>query len=523
MEKDLFSAYIQNLTKSTPQTRYEVPVQKSETVMEQSCSLDVLREISRKLDKLDDLGKTLEKAKSMESLEYVEHTVDADIAILYGKVVLPDQGVFRANIYIKDGKIVSIGQQIMGAKKMIDASNRYVLPGIIDPHVHLGLFAPMQTELSTETKSAIMGGITTIGCYLGGQQSHFTSFLETMEQIQKYSYTDVIPHLVISTEEQKKEMQDYITHLGVTSFKIYMNGIPGLIPDVDDGFIWEVLGELKKSQKECILCAHAENRHLVAQASKAVANETGEKATIADWSDTHPDMAEEEAVTRLSYLAEKSGVPVYFVHMTSKAAIERLRKMKPFNDCIHVETTSPYLSLTRHSTSENMIKMEPPFRDSEDVEALWKAVEDGVVDTIGTDNVTMTKTEKSLDKNMWDVVPGYPALETHLTVLLHEGVVKRGIPIEKLVTHITKRPAETFGVYPQKGTLLPGSDADIVIVDMQQSKEIHAGELHSRSDFSLYDGKRLQGVPVMTIQKGKVMMENGVFIGEMPSGTCLER
>lgn len=158
MEKDLFSAYIQNLTKSTPQTRYEVPVQKSETVMEQSCSLDVLREISRKLDKLDDLGKTLEKAKSMESLEYVEHTVDADIAILHGKVVLPDQGVFRANIYIKDGKIVSIGQQMMHARKIVDASNCYVLPGIIDPHVHLGLFAPMQTELSTETKSAIMGG-----------------------------------------------------------------------------------------------------------------------------------------------------------------------------------------------------------------------------------------------------------------------------------------------------------------------------------------------------------------------------
>ncbi len=523
MEKDFFSAYIRNLSKTEREISQEFDIQYKEKQEMESRSLDVLREISRKLDKLDCLEKTIERTQIPQSLTQMVQAVYADIAILNGNVVLPDQGVFHANVYIKNGKILAVGQHLMQAKRSIDATNQYVLPGIIDPHVHLGLFAPMQRELATETKSAVMGGITTIGCYLGGQQSHFSSFPEIQKQVQQFSYTDIIPHFVISTEEQKKEIQDYVTHFGITSFKVYMNGIPGMIPDVDDGFIWEVMGELKKARNPCILCVHAENRHLVAQASKIVKDTIGANATIEDWSDTHPDMVEEEAVMRLSYLAQKSGVSVYFVHMTSKAAIERLRKMKPFHFCIHVETTSPYLSLTRHSTADNKMKMEPPFRESEDVEALWKALEDDVVDTVGTDNVTMTKAEKQLDQNMWDVLPGYPALETHLTVLLHEGVVKRKIPIEKLVTHITKKPAEIFGIYPKKGTLLPGSDADVVIVDMQKSLKVYAEQLHSRSDFSLYEGKQMQGVPVMTIQKGNIVMENGIFVGTSPNGTCFRR
>lgn len=167
--------------------------------------------------------------------------------------------------------------------------------------------------------------------------------------------------------------------------------------------------------------------------------------------------------------------------------------------------------------------MEPPFRDAEDMEELWKALEDGVVDTIGTDNVTQTKTEKNNDASMWEAVPGYPALETHLPSVLNEGVVKRAIPVEKVIAHMTKKPAETFGVYPRKGTILPGSDADVVIVDMNMAKEVKAGQLNSRSDFSIFEGRRLQGWPVTTIKDGKVVVENGAFAANLSTGKCLMR
>ncbi|SKC36005.1 dihydroorotase [Maledivibacter halophilus] len=528
MERDIFSSYIKSQISSD--RREEEKAYSSEQISweEDRESLNILREISSKLDKLDKF--TLSQPVAGTSIAFpqsqtmIQNPSNIDIAIINGIVVLPDNGIFNMNVYIKDGKIHSIGRNdSIKAAKTIDATGKYVIPGIIDPHVHLGLFAPLKTELVTETKSALMGGVTTIGCYFGGPQSHFTSFPQIMEDAKRLSYIDIIPHLVIANDEQKSEIQDYIQHLGITSFKIYMNGIPGLIPDVDDGFILDVLEEIKKSNKDCILCSHAENRYIVRRASARIRAEKGENATVLDFTDTHPDMAEEEAVMRLSYLAEKSRVPVYFVHMSSKAAIERLRNIKPKNKYVHVETTSPYLSITKQGIKGNEFKMEPPFRDVEDMEELWKAVEDGIVDTIGTDNVTQTRKEKNNDGPMWEAIAGYPALETHLTSVLTEGVVKRGIPIEKIISHMTKKPAEIFGVYPKKGTILPRSDADVVIVDINTAKEVRAHQLNSRSDFSIFEGRRLQGWPVTTIKNGEIVVENGVFVANHSTGKCLSR
>ncbi|HWR62139.1 MAG TPA: amidohydrolase family protein, partial [Clostridia bacterium] len=164
-----------------------------------------------------------------------------------------------------------------------------------------------------------------------------------------------------------------------------------------------------------------------------------------------------------------------------------------------------------------------PFRDIEDVEELWKAVSEGVVDTIGTDNVTMTKAEKRTEDTIWNTISGYPAVETHLPVLLNEGVVKRGIPLDVLVGKLTKKPAEIFGIYPEKGTILPGSDADVVIVDMDMVKEIKASEGNSRSDFSLYEGRKIKGWPVATIKNGELAVENGSYVGKYSGGKYIAR
>lgn len=522
MMRDIFSDYIKK--QIVPPTDPEVRCERTEgssdvkALLLSQEAINLLKEISRKLDGTH-LGAEDNKQPTARGSVQTAAVDSIQLAVINGKVVLPDNGIVETNVYIKKGKVHSLGESIhLPVEKVVDAKGRYVLPGIIDPHVHLGLFAPMAEELASETSSALVGGITTMGCYFGGAQSHCASFPGISEEIEQHAYTDIIPHLVISTDEQRKEIRDYIDHLGITSFKVYLNGIPGLIKDVDDGFILDVFEEIRQSNHNCILCAHAENRDIVRRANRMVKENKGDRATIQDWMETHPDMAEEEAVIRLSFLAEKSRVPTYFVHISSKHAMEKLRKIKQVNKYITVETTSPYLSLTREEADSRYIKMEPPFREAEDVEGLWEGMADGTVDTVGTDHVTLTKEEKNIENTIWDALPGYPALETHLAVLLNEGVVKRGIPLERLVRMMTKKPAEVFGVYPQKGTLLPGSDGDLVIVNLDLVKEVRAEESSSRSDFSLYEGKRLKGWPVMTIKSGEIVAENGKIVTRRHGG-----
>lgn len=496
-------------------------------------TISILKEISSKLDVFNEYQKHKCSSNSMISNNVsVDRGMNSaltadfcvDIAIENGKVVIPDCGIFDLNVYIKDGKIYSLGSNPnIRVKKRIDAINKYVIPGLIDPHVHLGLFASLTDELVSETKSALIGGITTVGCYLGSKESYMTSFPSIAEKIDNYSHVDIVPHFVISTDEQRKEITNYIDRFGVTSFKVYMNGIPGIIPDVDDGFVLDVLSEIKKSNKKSILCCHAENRDIIRRAYKMVREEKGENASIQNWTDTHPDIAEEEAVMRLSFLAEKSKVPVYFVHISSKSAIKRLQQIKQSNRYINIETTSPYLTITRNITSKNYIKMEPPFRDQDDVEELWGAISDGVIDTIGTDNVTMTMSEKMINDTIWNTIPGYPALETHLPVLLNEGVINRGMPIDLLIKKLTKTPAEIFGIYPQKGTILPGCDADIVLIDMNINKEVKASERNTRSDFSLYEGEKIKGWPVLTIKNGEVVAQDGKYIANYSNGRYIKR
>lgn len=531
MAHDIFSDYINKQRKKVIEHNDNNVLGKEQDKQDET--ITILKEISQKLDGFNKNQNYVDSINNeliiRGSAGYNISTAlpsdcHVDIAIENGMVVIPDCGVISTNVYIKDGKISSLGiNPYIKARHQIDARNKYVVPGIIDPHVHLGLFAPLEDELASETKSGLIGGITTIGCFIGSKESHIKSFPSIAEKINNYSYVDIIPHLVIATDEQRKEINNYIDRFGVTSFKVYMNGIPGIIPDVDDGFILDVFSEIKKSSKKAILCCHAENRDIIRRAYNIVKEEKGNNATILDWTDTHPELAEEEAVIRLSFLAEKIKVPVYFVHISSKSAIKRLQKIRQTNKYISVETTSPYLSLTRNATIKNNIKMEPPFRDQDDVEELWGAISDGFIDTIGTDNVTMTLFEKGVDETIWNTMPGYPALETHLPVLLNEGVVKRDIPIEMLIAKLTKKPAEIFGIYPQKGTILPGSDADIVLIDMNKHKEVKASETISRSDFSLYEGKKLKGWPVLTIKNGEIVAENGKYIGNQPSGRYIKR
>jgi len=437
---------------------------------------------------------------------------NADLVIKGGQVVIPGSGIYETDVAVEGGKVSALGSGFTGREE-INASGKYILPGIIDPHIHLGIFGDLASEMETETRSGLIGGVTTVGCFMGGPDPYYPGFSDVIAMTEGKVNTDIFFHLGIMTPEQKQEIPRLIEEFGITSFKQYMAGIPGLIPDVDDGFLLKTFETAAQIGDRVIICVHAENPAINAACRVEIQNALSD-GTLADWSDTQPNFSEAEAVRRAAYLAGLAGNRLYFVHISAAESIRALADIKPANPRIFVETTSPYLSVTKFSSKGLLAKMVPPFREDASVEALWQGVEDNVVDTIGTDNVTQTLAVKQADKGLWGAMPGYPALGTHLPVVLHYGVNQRGISLLKVAELMSQNPAKIFGLYPQKGTIVPGSDADLVVVAPDKVVKVDHKNLSSAGDFSLYDGEELQGWPVMTIKSGKLVVKDGQMVGQ---------
>ncbi len=439
-----------------------------------------------------------------------------DLVIRDGIVVLPELGCLKTNVCIRNGKVTALSTESFSAKQVIDASGLYVLPGIIDPHTHIGIFSSFDDEIVSETRSAILGGITTMGTFF----NHTGSYLPTIEMLNKkvpaFSRVDMVPHLTLRDETQLAELPVY-SGMGMNSYKVYMCGVPGIFPNQEDGFIVKAMKKLKELHADPLLCIHAENESIVDYATADM--EAAGYSDLAGWQDCHPNLAEGEAVVRSAYFSKEIGLRTYIVHTSTKESIRELAKIK--HDRLYVETTSPYLTLDTASDAGVLGKMLPPFREPESRQALWDAIRAGIIDTIGTDNTTLTLDEKSAAKGMMAAQAGYPAEATHLVSVLNEGVFRQEMKIEQLVPLMTMNPAKIYGIYPRKGTLMPGSDADVVLVDMNLSRTVDPAKLESRSDFSIFQGKTLRGWPCGTIKGGRIVAWNGRLTDDTGCGEVI--
>lgn len=501
-----------------------------------------------------------------------------DLLVRGGRVVLPGEGEFQLDVIMKGGRVAGLATEgPSGAGETLDAAGRVVLPGLVDPHVHLGLFAPLEEDLETETRSALLGGVTTIGCFLGGSGSYLEVLDSLPALIGEHCAVDFFPHLVIGDETQLREMAEYYKR-GVTSFKFYMCGIPGVIQEVDDGFLYEGLERVATLGPRAVACVHAENAGMVARAlekspyAPRVARTRSEKdnvpplpATTAhdltgsslpkskttskllEWAATHPASAEEGAVSFLAWMAKSTGARVYVVHVSSASGLEAIREARAAGALMEAEVASPYLLVTWDAGCGSVAKMVPPFRAEADREALWRGISEGLVATLGTDNVTIDPETKGLTgpveavgaadaaapvapvgtasaeaaARFAAIIPGYPGLATHLAAVLTEGVSRRGLALGRLAELTSRRPSEVFGLYPRKGTLLPGSDADAVVVDLGRRATCKHEMLGSRAGFSLYEGAELVGWPFTTIRAGRVVVRDGRLEGPRPGRLLL--
>jgi dihydropyrimidinase len=442
-----------------------------------------------------------------------------------GTLIIPGVGLIDADIGIAQGRIAAIGENLaVEAADVYDAAGKTVLPGIFDPHVHIGNERSFEQESETETRAALLGGITTIGIFLRSLEEsyslHLPGFRRAMDEL---SYVDSAFHPQIFTDEQIEEIPLYAAEYGIRSFKFYMSGMPGIVKSVTDDVLLRGFRTVAGLGAGAVACVHCETGVLIDQARKELQKK--KEGTLADWEFAHPAEAEALAIQTAVYLAKVAGAHLYVVHLSSKQGLEAVRNARRqglrFTVEFTVETTTPYLGIASDDLNGFLVKMVPPVRTKEHHDALWQGVMEGSINTVGTDNTSRALASKKPEAGLHGARPGVPVLGTHLPALLHYGRL-RSVPLELLVDRATRGPAKVYGIYPQKGTIAVGSDADLVIVDLDLEKTVRAEDLGGMSDFSPFEGKRLRGWSVATIKAGDIVARDGKIVGKR-NGRYLSR
>lgn len=458
-----------------------------------------------------------------------------DLLIMNASVVIPRVGIIDdTNIMIEDGKIKSLANSAndVSASRKIDARGKYVLPGAIDPHVHYGVYTPINEAARTESRSAAVGGVTTMIRMLRLFDDYSNSNISKQLLASKDNhYIDYSIHASILRPDQVRDIP-YLRELGISSVKVYMNlGADlnrihmDLEPDtygLRDGLV-NMTDELMSSiVKECAnvhstILVHAENPVVCSEHIRK-AKEIG-MAHLEAWSYCRPPYSEAQSIAKISDLGRmsagsSSSVNLYFVHVGSTAAVDAiLAEREKGQSNYYIETCPHYLT---HTTEfGNLIgKVTPPIRSKSDLQSMWSALRNGIVDTIGTDHVANRLEMKMGKGDIWSALSGFPGIATMLPVLLSKGVNEDRIGIERVAEVTSYNTARIFGIYPKKGTIQPGSDADLTIVDLDLEKTVTPDLLQSYSDYTIYDGWKLRGWPVMTIVRGNMIMEDGQVANE---------
>ena len=471
-----------------------------------------------------------------------ESTINAmtvDTVVKNCRLVNP-WGTFNAGVAIEDGKIVAIANDssLPNSDRTIDAKGNYLLPGIIDPHTHLNqgpelpdIVAAETRAFTTETQSAAVGGVTTVMTLLYRYESYLDIFEETKKRCEERAYVDVVFNGTILQDKHIEEIPECARKLGITAFKWLMPyrkaeaASLGLkdAGGVDDGSLYLGLQKIAQLGYPALAMIHTENVEIFERFSNMLKAQG--RTDIDAWWEARPKFAEEEYIGRSIYFSKLTNAKIYIVHMSIAGGVKLIADAKAQGLKVTGETCTHYLSLTRDDVRRfgKLAKLNPPIRDREDVDALWKGVRDGTLECVGTDHCALTKELKDRAGDIWKTVPGFPGVATLLPVMLHYGVNKGRISLEKVAESCSYNTARVFGLYPQKGAIQIGADADLTIVDLNKRVKITPELLRSVSDYSLYEGMEFEGWPTMTMVRGNVVMEDMEIVGKPGIGRYLPR
>jgi len=457
-----------------------------------------------------------------------------DALITNSHVILP-QGILDKNIIVDDGKVVGFTNDTPSCDTKINARGLVSIPGPIDTHVHYGVYSPIDKAATTESHAAAIGGITTMMRMLRLGDSYKKSLDSQLLASSNSHYIDYAIHASIFTKQQVDEMQ-FCVKKGITSFKLYMNlgsDVGYIYMDMDPG--QSILKEAKVEVNEeivrsvvenaaklgCPVLVHAEDYESCSCGIKTAKEK--KKDGLSAWSQSRSPDSEVKAIQTVSKIARDCNCTLYFAHIGSAGALEQIKQERQNGTKIFVETCPHYLTLSYEKQEGYLAKVMPPIRTSADISSVWQAVKANQVDTIGTDHVANQLGLKLGGDDVWSALAGFPGLGTILPILLSEGVNKDRITLDQLIRLTSMNAAKIFGMYPKKGALEKGSDADVTLIDLKKEQKVTTDLFGGFSDYVVYDGWNLKGWPVKTIVRGELIAEDFQVFGKANHGKLVER
>jgi len=452
------------------------------------------------------------------------------LLIKNGEIITADSR-YKADIYVEDETITRIGQNLEAppGTEVIDASGKYVFPGFIDPHVHI--YLPFMATFAKDTHetgsiAALVGGTTTYieMCCPSRNDDALEGYYLWKGKAQGNSACDYSFHMSVTKYDDKTEGQlREIVADGINSFKIFLSYKNFF--GVDDGEMYQTLRLAK--ELGVITTAHCENAELVGRLQQSL---LAQGKTGPEWHEpSRPESVEAEGTGRFATFLETTGATGYVVHLSCAPALNAAMAAKARGVPIYIESVIPHFMLDKTYAERPGVEgmkhvMSPPLREKHNQKVLWDALAQGFIDTVGTDHCPFDVEQKAMGTGDFTKIPnGIPAIEDRVNLLFTYGVSRGHLDIHRFVDAASTKAAKLFGLFPRKGTIAVGSDADLVIYDPGYKGTISAKTQDVNNDYNGFEGMEIDGRPSLVTVRGKVQVKDGQFVGEKERGKLLKR
>jgi dihydropyrimidinase len=446
-----------------------------------------------------------------------------DLGIHDARIVSPEGISPPTNIYCVNGKISAFAavSNILSADKIVDAKGNYIMSGLIEPHTHLGPFNGLESDMETETRSALGGGITSLMNFVTVKGSLSAEIERQRKIISQKSFVDVGLIGVVMNQGHIDELESCVEQ-GVVSFKHYMSKpefekfLGWSYPD--EGQILESFTKIGKLGGQAMV--HAENFEIIQRKIEEVKSQNCND--LAAWEEARPWYTEHDHMMTAVLLASIARVPLYIVHVSVSSYPEAVEFALKKGVSLRLETNPAYLYFTKDDEQIGILgKVNPPIRGKQEREDLWKGIKNGQIACIGSDHIACNKKTRLGGGDIWSAIPGLHGLEMMLPIMLSEGFHRRGISLERIAEVTSWNTAAIHGL-EEKGRIAIGYDADFCIFDLSKDVRVTQSMMHDGSDYTLFEGRTFKGWPIMTISNGQVAMENGEILASHGRGRSLK-
>jgi dihydropyrimidinase len=451
--------------------------------------------------------------------------------VIKGGEIVTAESRSRADIYVENETITAIGTDldVPPETEVIDARGKLVFPGFIDPHVHIHL--PFMATFAKDThatagKAALIGGTTTFieMCCPSRNEDALEGYETWKKKAEGNSACDYAFHMAVTRYDARTEAQlREIVGDGTASFKVFL-AYKNFFGVTDE----ELFHTLKLARElGVVTTAHCENAELVAQLQQQL---LAEGKTGPEWHEpSRPEAVEAEGTARFATFIEQTGAAGYVVHLSCAPALRAAVEAKLRGVQLYVESVLPHFLLDKTYAERGGVEgmkhvMSPPLRDRRNPPILWSALQAGLIDTVGTDHCPFDTEQKLLGKSNFTQIPnGIPGLEDRVNLMYTYGVKRGSLDIHRFVDALSTRPARLFGLFPRKGTIAVGADADLVVYDTDYRGTISAAMQHTNNDYNGFEGFAIEGRPSIVSVRGKVQVRDGAFVGEPGRGRMIHR